>query len=84
MSYFFTFQSTGLKMMFKESSSNVPLIFILSSGTDPASALYSFAEESGMQKKLTAVSLGQGQVHVINDISYWNKRILHYISKMYL
>ena len=32
-------------------------------GTDPAADLYKFAEEMKFLKKLTAISLGQGQVH---------------------
>ena len=32
------------------------------SGTDPAADLYKFAEEMKFLKKLTAISLGQGQV----------------------
>ena len=31
-------------------------------GTDPAADLYKFAEEMKFLKKLTAISLGQGQV----------------------
>ena len=48
--------------MFKDSSTNTPLIFVLSVGTDPAADLYKFAEEMRFTKKLNAISLGQGQV----------------------
>ena len=47
--------------VFKDSSPSVPLIFVLSPGTDPAVALYKFAEEMRFSKKLNAISLGQGQ-----------------------
>ena len=33
-------------------------------GTDPAADLYKFAEEMKFLKKLTAISLGQGQVQL--------------------
>lgn len=48
--------------MFKDSSPTTPLIFVLSVGTDPAADLYKFAEEMRFSKKLSAISLGQGQV----------------------
>lgn len=45
---------------FKESNSNIPLLFILSAGSDPMASLLKFAEiRSNM--KVETVSLGQGQ-----------------------
>ena len=55
--------------MFKDSSPNTPLVFVLSQGTDPAADLYKFAEEMRFSKKLSAISLGQGQVGNIMDIN---------------
>ncbi|XP_076467002.1 dynein axonemal heavy chain 1-like [Babylonia areolata] len=54
-------QTTQLSEVFSVSSPTVPLIFILSTGTDPALALYKFADEMKFSKKLNAISLGQGQ-----------------------
>uniref|UniRef100_A0A8C5QQJ6 Dynein axonemal heavy chain 1 n=1 Tax=Leptobrachium leishanense TaxID=445787 RepID=A0A8C5QQJ6_9ANUR len=54
-------QTADLGAVYKESSPVTPLIFILSPGTDPAADLYKFAEEMRFSKKLTAISLGQGQ-----------------------
>ena len=54
-------QTSDLGQVFKDSSPTTPLIFVLSPGTDPASALYKFAEEMRFSKKLNAISLGQGQ-----------------------
>ncbi|KAK0159284.1 hypothetical protein PV328_010180 [Microctonus aethiopoides] len=53
--------TTELTLIYKESSPTVPLVFILSSGTDPASDLYKFADKLQMGKKLYTISLGQGQ-----------------------
>ena len=55
-------QTSDLSLVFKDSSPTTPLIFVLSVGTDPAADLYKFAEEMRFSKKLSAISLGQGQV----------------------
>lgn len=49
-------------MVFKESSPSTPLIFVLSPGTDPAADLYKFADVMQFSKKMSVISLGQGQV----------------------
>ncbi|XP_034961986.1 dynein axonemal heavy chain 1 isoform X2 [Zootoca vivipara] len=54
-------QTANLSLVFKESAASTPLIFVLSPGTDPAADLYKFAEEMKFSKKLSAISLGQGQ-----------------------
>uniref|UniRef100_A0A3Q2Y7B3 Dynein heavy chain 1, axonemal n=1 Tax=Hippocampus comes TaxID=109280 RepID=A0A3Q2Y7B3_HIPCM len=54
-------QTSDLAVVFKESSPSSPLIFVLSPGTDPASDLYKFADAMHFSKKMTAISLGQGQ-----------------------
>lgn len=54
-------QTANLGLVFKDSSPTTPLIFVLSVGTDPAADLYKFADEMRFSKKLSAISLGQGQ-----------------------
>eukprot|EP00742_Colponemidia_sp_Colp-10_P007220 GILJ01007760.1.p1 GENE.GILJ01007760.1~~GILJ01007760.1.p1 ORF type:complete len:2640 (-),score=434.68 GILJ01007760.1:74-7498(-) len=46
---------------FKDSSVASPLIFILSPGSDPLADLHKFAEEMKMTRKMSSISLGQGQ-----------------------
>lgn len=48
----------------EESSSCVPLIFILSPGVDPTGALLQLAEASGRSRDFHALSLGQGQAPI--------------------
>lgn len=63
--------SFNLELSFRESSSNIPLIFILSSNIDPLNNFYSLAEEKKMNEKIYSLSLGQGQSEIalkmIND-----------------
>ena len=57
-------QTADLNLVFKDSSATTPLIFVLSTGTDPAVDLYKFAEEMKFSKKLGSISLGQGQARL--------------------
>ncbi|TMS18883.1 Dynein heavy chain 1, axonemal [Larimichthys crocea] len=54
-------QTSDLSVVFKESSPFTPLIFVLSPGCDPAADLYKFADVMQFSKKMSAISLGQGQ-----------------------
>jgi dynein heavy chain len=47
--------------LYKDMSTCVPLIFILSTGADPTDELYSFATDMGYDSKFTVIALGQGQ-----------------------
>lgn len=51
----------SLNLLYKDTSSTVPLIFILSPGSDPFVSFQKFATEFGMIHNLDAISLGQGQ-----------------------
>uniref|UniRef100_A0A336M3T0 CSON009294 protein n=1 Tax=Culicoides sonorensis TaxID=179676 RepID=A0A336M3T0_CULSO len=50
-----------LQASYEESDVRTPLIFILSSGTDPMSNLMAFARERNMHEAVRSISLGQGQ-----------------------
>ncbi|GLG96114.1 Dynein heavy chain, cytoplasmic-like Protein [Gryllus bimaculatus] len=54
-------QTSDVSEIFGDSSNTIPLIFILSPGTDPASELYKFATKMNFTTKLFVISLGQGQ-----------------------
>jgi dynein heavy chain len=46
---------------FQDSGLTTPIIFIMSSGTDPAQDVQNFAAQQDFLEKLKALSLGQGQ-----------------------
>jgi len=51
----------SLAKSFKDASVTVPLIFVLSPGSDPVNDFVRFAEEMNMSKKFDTISLGRGQ-----------------------
>lgn len=50
-----------LATSFRDSTNVMPIVFVLSPGADPADSLLKFAAGAKMSKKLTCISLGQGQ-----------------------
>lgn len=46
---------------YKESSCTSPLLFVLSTGSDPTAALLQFADTMGYGSKISVISMGQGQ-----------------------
>ena len=59
-----------LHKAYKDTSCSTPLIFVLSSGSDPVSALLKFVSSSsiGMSDRLKMISLGQGQGPIAEDL----------------
>ena len=55
--------TSDLSIVFKDSNVSTPLVFVLSTGTDPAKSLLEFAETMKFGKRLFSISLGQGQVN---------------------
>ena len=53
--------TTDLSVVYKDSSPTSPLVFVLSTGTDPAKSLNDFADIMKFSKRLYSISLGQGQ-----------------------
>ncbi|XP_026758308.2 dynein axonemal heavy chain 6 [Galleria mellonella] len=50
-----------LNTLYADTSSTIPLVFILSTGSDPFGAFQKFATEMGMRDRVRSISLGQGQ-----------------------
>jgi len=50
-----------LNACFDDSAAKMPLIFVLSAGSDPMDDFRRFAESVGMGNKFKAISLGEGQ-----------------------
>jgi hypothetical protein len=58
---FIDYPPFDLSQAFKDTNPFTPLIFILSQGADPTSALQRYAKESNYEERLQILSLGQGQ-----------------------
>ncbi|XP_066123630.1 dynein axonemal heavy chain 6 [Saccopteryx bilineata] len=50
-----------LPTLYQDMSFNIPLVFILSTGSDPMGAFQRFARDSGYSDRVQSISLGQGQ-----------------------
>ncbi|XP_031370421.1 dynein heavy chain 6, axonemal isoform X2 [Apis dorsata] len=50
-----------LQLLFADTSCKIPLIFILTTGSDPFSAFQKFAHEMDFSNRYDSISLGQGQ-----------------------
>lgn len=54
----------NMATVLEDSACRIPLIFVLSPGVDPTSALLQLASQSGMGERFQALSLGQGQAPI--------------------
>ncbi|KAM4706665.1 dynein axonemal heavy chain 6 [Discoglossus pictus] len=50
-----------LATLYKDMSPSTPLVYILSTGSDPMGAFQRFAKEKGFSERVKSISLGQGQ-----------------------
>ena len=72
-----------LKKSYRDSNHKMPLIFILSSGTDPVADFAKFAIDMGMNERKNSISLGQGMAkRAENDKRLSGKRKVVFISKL--
>uniref|UniRef100_A0A8D8ZBX4 Dynein heavy chain 12, axonemal n=1 Tax=Cacopsylla melanoneura TaxID=428564 RepID=A0A8D8ZBX4_9HEMI len=61
-----------IEKSFNDSLNLIPLIFILSPGTDPMQSLLQFGQKKGQTDKFQSISLGQGQMYIneYSDVPY--------------
>lgn len=62
-----------LKAVLDDSVAQTPLIFVLSPGADPASALVQLAESQDMSVQFMMLSLGQGQASIATRFTIKSK-----------
>ena len=55
---------TSIPGQLEDSAAKTPLIFILSPGVDPTTALLQLAEQNEMMDRFYSLSLGQGQAPI--------------------
>lgn len=58
----------NIKDAFNESTTKVPIFFILSPGADPAASLIQMANEMGISDRFHMISLGQGQAQLAEKL----------------
>lgn len=51
----------SLQILYQDTSNVTPLIFVLSTGSDPFGSFQRFATDMGYKDKILSISLGQGQ-----------------------
>ena len=68
-----------LNSVFKQSQSNIPLIFVLSSGVDPTASLIQLAQKMKLTSKFKSLSLGQGQAVVARNLIQQGIKLGHWI-----
>jgi dynein heavy chain len=59
--FFVESPTATMDVVYADTDVKTPLIFVLSAGADPTSALIKFAKERNFADKLNVISLGQGQ-----------------------
>ena len=72
-------KGSSLSSVFQDTSSITPLIFVLSTGSDPMSALQKFAQEKEFDAKLHSISLGQGQGGVAESLIKKGSNLGHWV-----
>lgn len=71
-------KGTSLASVFKDTTETTPLIFVLSTGSDPMSALQKFAQDNEFAAKLHSISLGQGQGPVAENLMSKGRTLGHW------
>ncbi|XP_037937177.1 dynein heavy chain 6, axonemal [Teleopsis dalmanni] len=79
--YFTEASATGnqLKVVFLDTSNVTPLVFVLTTGSDPMSNFLRFAEEMKYMDKFYSISLGQGQGPIAESLIDKSLRMGHWV-----
>ncbi|XP_066905838.1 dynein axonemal heavy chain 6 isoform X4 [Halyomorpha halys] len=64
----------SLHILFADTSNITPLVFVLSTGSDPVGAFLRFATETGNKERINSISLGQGQGPIAHKMIERGKR----------
>ncbi|XP_030378328.1 dynein heavy chain 6, axonemal [Scaptodrosophila lebanonensis] len=78
---YFTEASSGAQLttVFPDTSAVTPLVFVLSTGSDPMSSFQKFAKELKYSDKYYSISLGQGQGPVAESLIDKSLRLGHWV-----
>ncbi|XP_075260085.1 dynein axonemal heavy chain 6-like isoform X4 [Convolutriloba macropyga] len=60
----------NIDMLYEDMTNRTPLVFILSTGSDPMASFLRFAKERGYNDRIHAISLGQGQGPIAEKLMY--------------
>lgn len=58
----------SLASLYADINNMIPLVFVLSTGSDPMGAFLRFAKERDCADTVQAISLGQGNINCYNDL----------------
>ncbi|XP_073833430.1 dynein heavy chain at 16F isoform X2 [Musca autumnalis] len=72
-------EGSQLKVVFLDTSNVTPLVFVLSSGSDPMANFLRFAEEMKYMDKFYSISLGQGQGPIAESLIEKSLRLGHWV-----
>ncbi|XP_018800561.1 PREDICTED: dynein heavy chain 6, axonemal [Bactrocera latifrons] len=68
-----------LKTVFADTNSVTPMVFVLSTGSDPMAAFLKFADEMKYMDKFYSISLGQGQGPIAESLIEKSLRLGHWV-----
>ncbi|XP_075157385.1 dynein heavy chain at 16F [Haematobia irritans] len=72
-------EGSQLKVVFLDTSNVTPLVFVLSSGSDPMANFLRFADEMKYTEKFYSISLGQGQGPIAEALIEKSLRLGHWV-----
>lgn len=77
--FFVESPSATMEVIYPDTDVKTPLIFVLSAGADPTSALKKFARDRNFEDNLFIISLGQGQGPKAEALIRAKKKVGHWV-----